>query len=204
MEFQKVSKSLDFGGNFGKSSQEHVCSFPSQRDHSIQDRPPRSLDSCKTAADFKKREIAMRHDKMMECLIAALIKHKHYGYDVILENPMGSLARKTFMNQTDWTTWVARRKVDYCAYGMKYRKSTHIWTTLLDWVPKGNTGNGVCGGKCGQLMERDSHKSERKRNNSWSRKHIECIGGAANRLPMGPKRKQQLWNLPVLLQEELM
>jgi hypothetical protein len=183
------------------SSESKMCHY---RDHSIQDRPPRSLDSCKTAADFKKREVAMRHDKMMECLIAALIKHKHYGYDVILENPMGSLARKTFMNQTDWTTWVARRKVDYCAYGMKYRKSTHIWTTLLDWVPKGNTGNGVCGGKCGQLMERDSHKGERKRNNSWSRKHIECIGGAANRLPMGPKRKQQLWKLPVLLQEELM
>ena len=181
------------------SSESKLCHY---RDHTIQDRPPRSLESCKTAADFKKREIAIRHDEMIACLITSLIKHKHHGYDVILENPMGSLARKSFMNQVDWTNWVARRKVDYCAYGMKYRKSTHIWTTLLDWVPKGNTGNGVCGGKCGQLMEGHSHKGERTKTNS--KKHIECIDGAANKLPMGPKRKQLLWKLPVLLQEELM
>ena len=88
------------------SSESKMCHY---RDHSIQVRPPRSLESCKTAADFKKREVVIRHDKMMEYLIAALIKRKHYGYDVILENPMGSLARKAFMNQTDWTAWVARR-----------------------------------------------------------------------------------------------
>jgi len=40
--------------------------------------------------------------------------------------------------------------VDYCAYGYSYRKSTDVWTSLMDWSPRGRTGSGRCEQSCGQ------------------------------------------------------
>jgi hypothetical protein len=98
-----------------------------------------------------------------------------------------------------WMQATKKYMIHYCAYGTPYKKPTHIWTTLTDWEPRGKTGSGLCEGKCGQLEEAVNHGKERKRE-----RHQCCIEGAADRAIHGPGKKQQLWSLPELLQQELM
>ena len=47
-----------------------------------------------------------------------------------IENPQtGLLKKQPFMQDMDYYD------VDYCKYGMKYRKRTRIWTNLIGWKP---------------------------------------------------------------------
>jgi hypothetical protein len=103
------------------------------------------------------------------------------------------------MEGIDWLSQTKRFTVNYCAYGMTYKKPTHIWTTLTEWQPKGLTESGMCNRKCGQLIERGPHEKATLRS-----RHKHSIAGEASRLPPGPNRKQQLWKLPTLLQTELL
>ena len=57
------------------------------------------------------------------------------------------------------------KDVDYCKYGMPYRKRTRLWNNITTWTPKP-----LCNKDCGNI-----------RNN----KHIET----AQRLPSGTKEK---------------
>ena len=41
---------------------------------------------------------------------------------------------------------VRQARVDYCAYGRRDMKPTHIWTSVWSWVPRGTTGDGRCQG----------------------------------------------------------
>ena len=50
-----------------------------------------------------------------------------------------------------WNAWFQirqLREVHYCAYDHPYHKPTHIWTNILTWVPKGQTGTGKCEQRC--------------------------------------------------------
>ena len=41
-----------------------------------------------------------------------------------------------------------------CAFVWPFKKTTNLWIDLgFDWQPKGTTGDGRCGGKCGQGRE---------------------------------------------------
>ena len=50
------------------------------------------------------------------------------------------------MNVQSWPARIMSKlfRVDYCAYGFEYMKPTHLWSTLLRWLPKGLTGTGTC------------------------------------------------------------
>lgn len=47
-----------------------------------------------------------------------------------IENPTGMLRKQKFMIS------LHRKTVTYCQYGMKYRKSTDIWTNAVSWIPR--------------------------------------------------------------------
>ena len=48
-----------------------------------------------------------------------------------IENPQtGLLKKQEFMKDLDYYD------IDYCKYGMSYRKRTRIWTNLKDWKPR--------------------------------------------------------------------
>ena len=49
----------------------------------------------------------------------------------ILENPQtGLLKKQPFMYGMPY------KDVDYCCYGMPYRKRTRIWNNITEWIPK--------------------------------------------------------------------
>jgi hypothetical protein len=49
----------------------------------------------------------------------------------IIENPQtGTLKDQEFM------TWIPYNDIDYCKYGMPYRKRTRLWNNIDSWHPK--------------------------------------------------------------------
>ena len=81
--------------------------------------------------------------------IIEYLQPKHY----IIENPQtGLLKDQWFMYGIPYTD------IDYCKYGMPYRKRTRLWNNVLNWIPRplckkdcnymiGNRHIGSCG--CG-------------------------------------------------------
>ena len=47
---------------------------------------------------------------------------------------------------------VVRATVHYCAFGHFYHKPAHLWTDMRRWAPRGTTGTGLRGGKCGMVF----------------------------------------------------
>ena len=64
-----------------------------------------------------------------------------------MENPEGSVVRRPYMRRAVKEQVVRQVRVDYCAYGRKDMKPTHIWTSVWSWVPKGTKGGGRCPGR---------------------------------------------------------
>ena len=94
-----------------------------------------------------------------------------------IENPQtGLLKEQEFMKGLPFFD------VDYCKYGMRYRKRTRIWTNLTTWKPKP-----LCKRDCGNVVDG---------------KHVET----AQRLPSGKKnqwgnnytkhKQEDLYNIP--------
>jgi len=166
------------------------------RDHSDATKPPRTLNSCINQADFDKRNKAMKDDKMIQNLIESMCKDRSQGvnYDVIIENPLGSLRHRPYMHQEGIVEIMTRTTVDYCAFGKPYKKPTDLWSSF-GYMPGGNTGNGKCNsGLCG-------HTTTSKHGKPKHRLGIAC---EATRRLAGKHIKQQLWSLPLELTKELM
>ena len=74
------------------------------------------------------------------------------GMEWFMENPAGMLAMQEFMLQfqQEFQYEMKLLTVDYCAWGHYYQKATHIWTSMVFWMPKGTQEGGVgrCRGKC--------------------------------------------------------
>jgi len=156
------------------------------RDHDDLEKGPRR--NIYNAADRMKAEIARRHDSMIKNLTESLVQEKEeHDFEIVLENPVGSLRKRPFMQTVAWVGAVTMHAVHYCAFGGDFYKPTNIWTTL-DWEPKGNTGNG----KCACIKEHDKEK------------HEYVIGGPMDRRMPGPAYKQKVWAMPRALREELM
>ena len=110
----------------------------------------------------------------------------------MLENPVGDLARRDYME--GWELDHVRREVDLCAYGHYYRKPTHIWTSVMGWTPRGETGDGRCGSKCGA-----GYWGEKGR---WVHRH--ALGVASQRAKAGKGRKEMKQAIPHLLHREVL
>ena len=59
-----------------------------------------------------------------------IIKYLNPTY-YIIENPQtGLLKEQTFMHELPY------KDIDYCKYGMPYRKRTRLWNNVFNWEPK--------------------------------------------------------------------
>ena len=118
------------------------------KDHKDPERPPRRLSSCKKPEDFEKRAKAIAHDKMVENLVLSLLHDMENGadYDALIENPVGSLRRRPYMNTAAVQSQFNRTPTDHCAFSEHIRsvpasqqtqkqaqpqKPTDYWHTLL-------------------------------------------------------------------------
>ena len=166
------------------------------RDQDDPEKPPRAAKEGDTTQATTKREKAQNHDKMIQRLTQQMVKFREkYDGKIVMENPVGSLAKRPFMRTASWLLAVTRTTVMYCAYGYRYMKPTHLWTSLNNWKPCGITGDGKCGGRCGNG---ERHQREKR----CTFKHWEQLAGSNDRLPKGGKT--QLWSLPTMLTEEIM
>lgn len=76
----------------------------------------------------------------------------------MIENPQsGLLKNQTFMNGIPYDD------VDYCKYGMPYRKRTRIWNNIWGWIPKP-----LCRKDCGNI-ENNKHKQTAQRGPSGNK-----------------------------------
>jgi hypothetical protein len=175
------------------------------RDHESTTREPRSVESCVTEEDFKKRRKAMEHDQMAEGLVRSFTQdnYRKRNYSYCLENPMGMLAERPFMHVSEWLSLGVRRVVNYCNYGGRFLKPTLVWTSLRLWVPGGQSGTGRCGENCGAGSWKWVPPSQRKAGVGYS--HDEQIGGPTSKTKsgFGPK-KHQRWHVPAPLLEEVL
>ena len=85
---------------------------------------------------------AAEHDRLVKIVLGIMDEVK-WG---ALEHPSGELEKQLYMLQWD----AKRQKVNLCAYKWPHRKATTVWTQGFEWQPKGETGDGPYGGKCGQ------------------------------------------------------
>ena len=80
--------------------------------------------------------------------IIEYLKPKYY----IIENPQtGLLKKQSFMFNIPYDD------IDYCKYGMLYRKRTRLWNNLTNWTPKP-----LCNKDCGNI-ENNKHKETAQR-----------------------------------------
>ena len=69
-----------------------------------------------------------------------------------IENPEAGLSK-----QQDFMTDFDYYDIDFCKYGMEYRKRTRIWTNLKDWTPRP-----LCKKDCGNIID-NRHKETAQR-----------------------------------------
>ena len=70
----------------------------------------------------------------------------------VLENPQtGYLKNQTFMHNRRYND------IDYCKYGMPYRKRTRLWNNLENWTPKP-----LCKSDCGNTVGKRHPTSAQK------------------------------------------
>ena len=75
----------------------------------------------------------------------------------VLENPQtGLLKEQTFMYGIPY------KDIDYCKYGMPYRKRTRLWNNVFQWTPKQ-----LCKKDCGNIID-NKHISTAQRGPSTS------------------------------------
>lgn len=181
------------------------------RDHSTEEREPREIPSWmwgwgQLTRKVRQMALGKRHtaicmDQMVEALSKALIegkKRQGHDYEIIVENPRGSLRKRGFMNTGDWCDLVKLFSVNLCAWGHPFMKPTDLWTTLRNWKPKGSTGNGLCGGKCSQGMWFQAT------NGTKSYRHHRRLAGPPERGPTGPGQMKQKWKMPEEMLRELL
>ena len=109
-------------------------------------------------------------NKIVERTLAIIeyLNPKYY----IIENPQtGLLKEQWFMYGIPYTD------IDYCKYGMLYRKRTRLWNNVFNWIPRP-----LCKKDCNS-MDGNRHKA------------------TAQRMPSG--RKQDWGNQPLFGQSDL-
>ena len=85
--------------------------------------------------------------------------------------------------------------VDYCAWGHYYQKPTHVWISMVFWVPKGTQKGGVgkCRGRCPYGEIGDQGK--------WVHNH--SIGQESHRVFGGKGRQTSKGAVPRDLHKEI-
>jgi hypothetical protein len=162
------------------------------RDHGSATKEPRSVESCITEDDFMRRRKAIQHDQLTEGVVRSFREDnlRHRNYSFCLENPAGMLAERPFMTVSDWLSLGVRRVVNYCNYGGRFLKPTHIWSSLRQWVPGGQSGCGRCNEQCAVGRWKWVPTTQRKAGVGHARE--EQIGGPASMTQTGLRPKKHL------------
>jgi len=113
------------------------------RDHTQPHKPPRPDGS-------DKAHVAKQHDLLVSNILTAWKCDADAGFKQLLfmENPAAFLQHRPFMVRAEGMLGLVKSVVNYCAFTHPVKKPTNIWTNAR-WTPKGNTGDGLCHGKCG-------------------------------------------------------
>ena len=133
------------------------------------------------ALTTRTRNISSANEIVMKTL--EIIEYLNPNY-FILENPQtGLLKEQPFMYGIPY------KDIDYCKYGMPYRKRTRLWNNVFSWIPKE-----LCNKDCGNITDN---------------KH----NATAQRMPNGPKeswgdqprfKQDDLYVVPELLITEIL
>ena len=121
---------------------------------------------------------------------------QRFGSELALENPQASLQMRPYMIKWEKEQGLTRIVVHYCAYGHVYKKPTNIWTTRQGWTPKGNSGDGKCGGE--GVCEVGYVNPE---TGCW--KHWNAIGQEAWRLARGEEQEEIKVVVPAGIHKEM-
>ena len=128
------------------SSKSPPCHYRDPRD------PERAPRAGPSSCPYRMK--AIEHDSLVKAILQGIEAARKCGwqFSYTLENPRASLRRRPYMNCERWSSWMqaTRKVVDYCSYGLPYRKTSDLWTSLSSWEPKGSTGSGRCERRCGQ------------------------------------------------------
>ena len=101
------------------------------------------------ALSRRQRDIPSANKIVQKTLeIIDYLKPKYY----VIENPQtGYLKVQDFMQGRHYID------IDYCKYGMPYRKRTRLWNNILDWKPRA-----LCKKDCGNIIN-NKHKATAQR-----------------------------------------
>ena len=134
------------------------------------------------------KTVGVRKIEMANAIVERTIKVIRYyaPNSWVIENPQtGLLKAQPFMRELPFSD------VDYCKYGMPYRKRTRLWNNILVWQPRP-----LCTGDCGSMDDS-------------GRRHRET----AQRMPHGTSeqwgsrphhRQDELYRVPLPLVEEIL
>jgi hypothetical protein len=99
------------------------------------------------------RQKAVLHDQFLPW-IQAMVQHnrdKGHKFQFGVENPRACLRRRPYMAEEQWPNAAVNRvDIDMCAYGNLAQKPTDFWTSMMNYSPVGNTGDGKCHERCGK------------------------------------------------------
>lgn len=102
----------------------------------------------------KHHDLAVAHDLLeQKVIIGVAVEAQTKGFSFSAENPRAGLARKRWMQRFKYAP-LRVVEVHHCAYGGVYRKPTHYFTNLAEWVPTGWSGSGKCGGRGSKCVKR--------------------------------------------------
>ena len=86
------------------------------------------------------------------------------SYDFMVENPRACLRLRPYARLHNWPDMVqvALKSVDLCTFKHPTMKPTDLFTSLIDYTPKGDTSSGRCERKCraGHTTEKGSYIHE--------------------------------------------
>ena len=90
-------------------------------------------------------ELAEGHDIMIASVLQALdAAFNLHGIHWMVENPNAQLGKRPVLLSLMRSDRVKCGRVRYCQYGHILAKDTCVRTTVLQWVPKGRSGTGMC------------------------------------------------------------
>ena len=72
-----------------------------------------------------------------------------YGIHWAVENPNAQLGKRPVMLALMRSGRVKCGRVNYCQYDHIFAKGTCVRTTVLQWMPRGRSGTGMCRKKTG-------------------------------------------------------
>ena len=144
--------------------------------------------------------MAIEHDNLVRYLMESYMADKEagHGYDFLMENPVGSLRHRPYMQGERIEECVKRKTVDYCAFELPYKKSTDLSLDIIEALAT-NRQYRQCQMQRWTLQARDE---EEQRPLEPSTEDRRSSTPAAQRTYKGPSVKKLLWRLPQKLTHE--